>query len=197
MPAPGAVQTARPEYTRKASAPSPITIIQPSGQSDDVNSGTSDFLSDRDRPTGGPLTPMIPSQLQLQPGQGLLDPDLSLITLDEDSSVDDCQSSVCTKGGLHMADHRQMMAFAKRVSRLRFYSQCGPGPNLSEMNTSLAPSPGTSPSSTSSSSLTHFRARLIKRSFSCPNIKKPINEEEEIELPGGKIHSCVIVISNL
>ncbi|XP_021953152.1 hamartin isoform X2 [Folsomia candida] len=176
--------TLLPLPQRKASVPAPITIppthsslhdSDPSSASS--TSATSEFLSDRDRdrPTGGPLTPMLPSSGQ----SGILDPDLSLIALDEDSVVDNCKSVGCPKGGLHMADHKQMIAFAKRVSRLRFHSQCAP--NGSDGTTgNQAPSPGTSPSSstTGTSGLQHFKARLIKRSFSMPNIQKPVFCEE-------------------
>lgn len=94
-----------------------------------------------------------------------------------------------------MADHKQMIAFAKRVSRLRFHSQCAP--NGSDGTTgNQAPSPGTSPSSstTGTSGLQHFKARLIKRSFSMPNIQKPVFCEESevvVEIRGetsGKIY---------
>jgi len=139
----------------------------------------SDFL-DRPMGGGGPLTPMLGPSLptsSFNSGQGFIDPDLSLITLDEESSgVDECQPSTCAEGGLHMADHKEIMAFAKRVSRLRFHSQCGPGTDLGNINYSLGPSPGTSPSS--SSGFMQLRGRILKRSCSCPDIKKPIKEED-------------------
>lgn len=158
-----------PLVQRKASVPAPITIPSPNQQEEVAGSLlTSDFL---DRPTGGPLTPMLTST-----GQGFIDPELSLIALDEDAVVDDCHKTGCSKGGLHMADHKQMIAFAKRVSRLRFHSQCANA--TGELNT--LPSPGTSPSSTSSS--LQFKARGLKRSFSLPNIQKAIVFEAVAEL---------------
>jgi hypothetical protein len=111
-----------------------------------------------------------------------LEADSSLTTLDEDSAIDECKSHTtgCSKGGLHMADHKQMIAFAKRVSRLRFHSQCASGTtDLNATITGSGASPGTSPSSTSSSSLQNFKARIIKRSFSLPNIQKPVISEDD------------------
>lgn len=36
------------------------------------------------------------------------------------------KGSPCTSGGLHMPNSHSLHAFATRVQRLRYYSQCGP-----------------------------------------------------------------------
>lgn len=44
-----------------------------------------------------------------------------------ESLMDECDlehGSPCTAGGLHMPNSRSMNEFAKRVSRLRYHSQC-------------------------------------------------------------------------
>jgi len=66
-----------------------------------------------------------------------------------------------------------MIAFAQRVKRLRFYSQCGGD------QASSGPSPGTSPST---SFVTPFR---LKRSTSCPDIFKKQIREEPIDSTDG------------
>lgn len=172
---------------RKPYIPAPITIPSPTHCEVSDTSGVPDFLSDREKPTCGPLTPMLGSSGQ---GQGMLDPDLALIKVDEDTSIDDCNTTGCAAGGLHMADHTQMMAFAKRVSRLRFHSQCAPGTTFSDISTNVViPSPGTSPSSSISSSLHHhFKTKSMKRSVSLPNIiKAGLGESKDIGKSSGNL----------
>lgn len=127
--------------------------------------------------TGGPLTP-VPSNLAPSTGNSFIDPDLSLIALDDEpTGLNECSNTTCPSGGLHMVDHKSMVAFAKRVNRLRYHSHCISG---SDYNASLGPSPGTSPSSTSSTT-GHFngRSRFMQRSLSCPDIKKPAVDDKE------------------
>ncbi|ODN00087.1 Hamartin, partial [Orchesella cincta] len=140
----------------------------------------SDSTQESEKSTGGPLTP-LPGHNSSATGPGLIDPDLSLITLDEEPvGLDECSNRTCVSGGLHMADHKSMVAFARKVNRLRYHSHCIAG---SDFQTSLGPSPGTSPSSTSSSSVINARSRFMKRSMSCPDIKKPIIEDKDGKTP--------------
>ena len=69
--------------------------------------------------------------------------------------------------------NRTMIAFAQRVRRLRFYSQCGE-------QSSTAPSPGTSPSTS------FISTHKLKRATSCPDIvKKPSVKEEATDSTDG------------
>lgn len=164
------------EVPRKIAVVAPHTVSNTDATSAHMDSShdTSDKYTGNGG--GGPLTPVsgVPST-----GPGLIDPGLSLITLDEEpSGIADCSTTTCSTGGLHMADHKSMVAFARKVNRrLRYHSHCIAG---SDFNTSLGPSPGTSPSSTSSTSgALSARARFMKRSLSCPDIKKPTADEKE------------------
>lgn len=124
--------------------------------------------------TGGPLTP-VPGNLPPSTGNSFIDPDLSLISLDDEpTGLNECSTTTCPSGGLHMVDHKSMVAFAKRVNRLRYHSHCITG---SDYNTSLGPSPGTSPSSTSGPF--NAKSRFMQRSLSCPDIKKPAVDDKE------------------
>ncbi|CAL8113121.1 unnamed protein product [Orchesella dallaii] len=167
-----------------------VAIVQPHTNVSDVVSTSaaitelvrSDSIHEIEKPTGtgGPLTP-LPGHNSSASGPGLIDPDLSLITLDEEpGGLDECSTRTCVSGGLHMADHKSMVAFAKKVNRLRYHSHCIAG---SDFQASLGPSPGTSPSSTTSSGFMHARSRFMKRSMSCPDIKKPAPEEKDGKTP--------------
>lgn len=160
------------EIARKIAVVAPNTAASTEASS----TGNSEVRdADKHVVTGGPLTP-VPSNAPSTGQQCFIDPDLSLITLDEEPTGDQCSTTTCPSGGLHMADHKSMVAFANRVKRLRYHSYCISG---SDYNTSLGPSPGTSPSSTSSGAIS-ARSRYMKRSMSCPDIKKPVIDDKDI-----------------
>ena len=89
--------------------------------------------ADTQEPPGGPLTPLLAP------------------TQDPDEQPAPCLAESPCRGGLHMPDTKSLIAFATRVKRLRFYSQCED---------------------------TNSKGK-VKRSLSCPNIEEKINEETE------------------
>jgi len=118
--------------SKRAAPPAPITIPK---EEDEMKATGS-----------GPLTPAPLCPL------GIVDPDLN-----EEEGSASCHERACVSGGLHMADNQAIMAFAKKVSRIRFHSQC---PSSEEEITRIHPS-------------------LSRRSKSCPDIKEQIGEEGE------------------
>lgn len=78
-----------------------------------------------------------------------------------EEEYDDCEQehgSPCTSGGLHMPNSHSLQAFATRVKRLRYYSQCAPETHKHENGTSQnIPLPN---------------SIKVRRANSCPEMKK-------------------------
>lgn len=107
-----------------------------------------------------------------------------------DDEYDDCEQehgSPCTSGGLHMPNSHSLQAFASRVKRLRYYSQCAPETTRAD--------PRNGPDSTCSPSLPSNIK--VRRANSCPEMKKnfpnaisseitkgPFDESDELSVTG-------------
>lgn len=74
------------------------------------------------------------------------------------------QGSPCTSGGLHMPNSHSLQAFASRVHRLRYYSQCGPVHDQGS-ETSTGSSPG-------QREILPSTIARVRRANSCPEMKK-------------------------
>ncbi|GLV45534.1 Tsc1 [Carabus blaptoides fortunei] len=72
------------------------------------------------------------------------------------------KGSPCTSGGLHMPNSHSLHAFATRVQRLRYYSQCGPVHDYSESSAGSSPGQNLAPAPNAK----------VRRANSCPEMKK-------------------------
>lgn len=109
----------------------------------------------------------------------------------KDDEYDECEQehgSPCTSGGLHMPNSHSLQAFASRVKRLRYYSQCAPETTRSELRTgenigvnAAMYLPQTNNNSNNNSSNNVIK---VRRANSCPEMKKnyPLTSTTEVKV---------------